>query len=610
LLTFSLIPSFFGYCWCGEKEQEFVSFLEAVLGIDEEAGMVFGRVIFGLPEFRMFWKRVLESVASELTNLDDVEPGFQRGILEKLVDSWHEYRDCAPSLICSVLRVASDPGRFLTVAFLEPAFRNPHAFELIRIVDDWPASVGESLLDICVKCNFGADMAASLLDDERSASSQPLDDAVFLLPRLRDAFVFGERDLPVFRELAVLLESYPAELRPIFATAEPDANDPCGFYVIILPDDTEGTLTSEAEIELKLRSMLLDLDVTPERGNSRRDLDIIGMLKPQLGCCDGFGRRDLVSKIDGFKRQLDESGSGEWTFEMLIELLRSSFNNPAGQRMDDTCQIPLWRKCAATFREILGGELVPLLWSATFPIQRRILQQFLQVKDLRSMLAGQTFEDGSRTFLSGWMAWQEAYEYHFPLEFRIFHEFLMRHFTYAGFIEGHPELARYDKNAKTLMEQQVARDLPDWQVPPPGESWRKVFLDNPEFIDSVVEGISAFCTPSTPMRMLTELHHFNDRLHDVMTLLYEGRDCGQDQLVPAQLFALEVSSAVNLISALDYVMFHMKSLFEENDKIGALYVDFRGHDAQMQVAPSLLYYVHEYAAAFDEQLNVVSLDLM
>jgi hypothetical protein len=102
--------------------------------------------------------------------------------------------------------------------------------------------------------------------------------------------------------------------------------------------------------------------------------------------------------------------------------------------------------------------------------------------------------------------------------------------------------------------------------------------------------------------------------------LYEDirgeRYWGPDQFLVALSFALEVSSAENLISTLDYVLFHMKSVLDENGTIGTLCLEHRGDDDRRldnilaHTGPSLMYYADEYAAAFGEQLNVVSRDLM
>jgi hypothetical protein len=413
-------------------------------------------------------------------------------------------------------------------------------------------------------------METSLLEAPCPAALLSSQDALLLLPNLHLMFAFSQRDLEALAELATFDSStvpVPEFHKPTFPQAGADPRDACAIYPIVLPNPpaaAELKLTSEADIEVELRSILTELNVIPLAANAMVDPEMAQVLKTQINLSDEHSRLHLALKINDFERALDRSVDQEWTFPSLVQLLRSTFEDRRPQRMEHLRKITLWSACARQFYVSAESQLGPLMWPASFPIQRRVFLQFLKSGDIPRALTGKSFKDGFRAVLTQWRAWEKDQGYTFLLEFSIFHDFLMQHFPYAAFIAAHPELTRYDEFAKAAMKEAADKKIPKWRDPIPKQGWKKVLVETPEYIGSLTDGVLAMCEPSTPIRMAAILSGLQRRIFQLFAIVGMA-EAGADESTPTLFFSVELSAAPTFISASQYILCHLTSILDKDN---------------------------------------------
>jgi hypothetical protein len=89
------------------------------------------------------------------------------------------------------------------------------------------------------------------------------------------------------------------------------------------PAVPELKLTNEADIEVELRRILTELNVIPLAANAQKNPEMVQVLKTQINLSDEHSRLHLALKINDFERALERSLDENWTFDSLVNLLRT-----------------------------------------------------------------------------------------------------------------------------------------------------------------------------------------------------------------------------------------------------------------------------------------------
>ena len=557
-LTFSVIPAIFGNIWCDRMGDLFVKFLVKVMKINEPLGREFGRLLFVLPEFRLFVELLMSKISVtpvELTANDTVLKQF----VEEFVTLWEKDIEYAPKQIQSAIKAASRQEDFLVDAFIKPMLTTPITYGFMRMTEEWEDDV-QGKLELELKGVVDR-LVAAVIDVESPASLMSSDDIMEIVPNIHTRMLFSGRDLKTLCLLSKYVEKMDIDIDSIRFSQGIDTKSYVLYGFAEKSLEKRGTttiLTSEDDLETELRTLLTQAHVIPLAASSEDDMNIIDLLKSQVNLSRDDHRIHLQKKIDDVERAILRSQK-EWSFEDIVDVLRMKFAEREPERRANLRKITFWTSCVRSLAIPVQRYLGETMWPQSFAIQKHFFRKWLQETPITVSLTD--YQQRFTELIGEWRKWCQANGITFFLDFMILSDAISSTVGIDNYIAQYPFLKNYDSYLHQTTKSTSQSMLQEWSQKP--KAWERAIVKDEHLVPLVRTMKKFLKSKSAAMKMLywSEIPRGISR-----TLQIEGVGVpGADELTPCIFLILTAAEPENFISAVCYVL----------SCIGAPYIDLR-----------------------------------
>lgn len=566
LLTFSTIPGLFGYLWSAEAAENFLKFMQKVIATNVIVAKTLARVIFALPQFRLFFDSVISDLVNKVPSVTNAEQAEQ--FTTEFIQKWKDIVQFCPDIVKTAATFTDSPAQLLLESFIKPAFDSPLTFGIVPIslrVGPEPTNlIAESL-------GKHIDELWKAIDEVPKASPLPSAEKLTkILPDLGKSALFTSEDLANLTDLV----TYAIEINPDFPVKPTQldrqaTSEEYNSYSFTLPsvqevhyaDHSNSELSPQDEIELQLRQMLIGVDVIPLAAQSNDSPDMVSLLKSQVQLARPDHRLLLEMKIDDFetaRRKVDADKQSS-SFQDFLNLLKEKFKQRQPDRLEKLSKISLYntefsqmgqlskglKKSIDFYRDVLRFHLVEQWLNETKPLAS-ISDQLCTGSAKFVQFFNQTVEQ--------WKGWCKNRSYTPICSFEILHNIIMRELPLERFLQMNPDYAKYDENCcngiKDKKEELLRQNTFDFT---------STFQENPKLLEAAQRQLQRAFDAPLP---LVKLHYFSEALNTlVFVLTFEGhKEIGADQWLPMTILLLVLAAPERLPSTIKYIDHFVKSL--------------------------------------------------
>lgn len=570
LLTFSTIPGLFGYLWSAEAAKNFLVFMEKVISINPDAAKVLARVIFALPQFRLFFDAVIADLVNKVPAVNSPESAEQ--FATEFIQKWKDIVQFCPDIVKTVASYLDKPAQLLLESFIKPAFASPLTFGIVPI----SLRVGPEPTQLIADClaNHIDELWQSIVDVPKAAPLPSAEKLTSILPDLGKSALFTSEDLGILIDLV----ASATEVKPDFPIKpgqidKQNASTEYISYSFTLPsvqevhhaDHSSSDLSPADEIELQLRQMLIGVDVIPLAAQSNDQPDMVSLLKSQVQLARPDHRLLLEMRIDDFEtaRRKADADKQASSFQDFLNLLKEKFKQRQQDRLDKLSKISLYntefsqmgqlskglKKSIDFYRDVLRFHLVEQWLNETNPLAG-ITDTLCTESDQFVNFFNQTVEQ--------WKNWCKTHNYTPECKYEILHNIIMRELPLDKFLQMNQEYIKYDENCHTGI-----RDKKEELLRQNTFDFTSTFQENPKLLEAAQRQLQQAFDASLP---LVKLHYFSEALNTlVFVLTFEGhKEIGADQWLPMTILLLVLAAPERLPSTIKYIDHFVKSLNEQN----------------------------------------------
>lgn len=591
-LTFSVIPAIFGNIWCNEMGDLFVKFILEVRKLSEPIAKSFSRLMFVLPEFRLFVELLLDSIPESPVDLPP-DAGKLGKFVKSFTSVWKSHVEFAPALIQKVLKGVKKPEEFVIHGLVEPMMVTPVSYGLMKMAEDWRKGVPELLLPLLK--NDAPALTKALLDAKSPAALMTSADIEEIVPNIHLSMILSGGDLELLSFLSECAKK-PKDGKKI-AVVPFDPHIETKKYIFYVSreaaDFDETTQMKQDLVESALRQLLADSHVIPLAASSVEKPDITELLRSQVNLSREDRRLHLQMQINDFERL--RGNPAMWKFEDILSLLRTKFKERESQRLADLRKITFWTSCVHSLAIPVQKYLGETLWAQTFPVQKRFFRKWLsQKKGLKVSVP--EYKTSFLELAYEWKKWCTSSGISFNLDFMIMADALSLEIGIDKYIAEYPYLKEYDKYVYQYTTKIRDRVLEEWRNKP--KAWEQAIVKD-EHLTTLVRLIKKFLNAkSAAMKML----YWSDMPRNISRILQiAGVGVpGADELTPCIFLILTAAKPKNFVSSVCFVLSFVGSPYSEfrlssGKPLSTEYTEFRSWDYQRtSLAAVLMDYQNQY----------------
>ena len=547
-LTFSVIPAIFGNFWCDKMADTFVEFLIRGIKHNEPLIREFGRVLFVLPEFRLFIEHLMAKISvtpCELTTNSSQLKNF----VKEFVSLWTQFVEFAPRQIQTILHAVPHRQDFLMDAFIRPMLLSPLSYGFMRLTEEWAPGVPEKLEPLLE--GVAIQLVQAILNAGSPAALMSSDDIEEIVPNIHMRMLFCGKDLKILSLLSKYVEEMDIGIDTVKFSRGIDTKNYV-LYVYREPSRekraTTTILTSEDDLETELRVLLTQANVIPLAASAMDDPNIIEVMKSLVNLSRNDHQIHLQKKIDDLEKAMTRSQK-EWSFEDLLYVLRMKFSEREMERLSNLRKITFWTSCVHSLAVPVQRYLGETMWPQSFGVQKYFFNKWLAEKPILNVTLS-NYQQRFTEITTEWRQWCQAHGLDFFLDFMILSDAVSAVIGAEAYLAQYPFLKNYDKYVHRTTASSSQAMLREWSEKP--KAWERAIIKD-EHLVPLVRSLRKFLTSkSAAMKMLywSEMPRGISR-----SLQIEGVGVpGADELTPCIFLILTATEPENFVSSVCYVL--------------------------------------------------------
>ena len=565
-LTFSIIPSFFGYLSSKQMTERYINFLKDVIIHSVDVAQKFGRLIFALPDFRVFLTRVVEKLVKPIHNVTGDGKRFKK----EFCDRWARYAEYCPSIVRTILQLFPNKEKFLANAFIIPAMQSLKIYELIPYSASVSIEMEQVLTQVLVD---SAKFLVQQIDEAKyPVSAVYIKDIFEITPDVLNTFIFSYQDLQLLSELVhyshKVLNKFPVKRIPFkdsFMTRDYSA------YVFKFEENVKKAarkstihLSSHDVLESELRSILTELSLIPLGTAGIKDISMDEILSKQVLLASDDSRLHLELRVHDYKKSYQRVVDEGTTYSItdLLKLMKRKFAEREKDRREKVKAVSTYNASVSQLKGIKRRllQLVPL---KSLIFQSQLVDKWNEEKNPLRLLnesvykTKELFQSAFQNIVDNFNEWLSIKGYSPINDYAIVHDLVMRNIPLVKFRTYQPRLSKMDNACLRALTEHEKEFINDTKEP-----WMDVIINNNKLIDPAINLLNKFYnTEATPLDKIMYLNKFRDKVDQIVK--YEIKDdVGADQVIPMILCLLCKSHPKMLPSNLEYVDFYFKSITE------------------------------------------------
>ena len=603
-LTFSVIPALFGNIWCNEMAQLFVRFLDKVRAIDGKLAARFARIIFVLPEFRLFMEKVMDDMpitAVSVTQDDRAVKTF----LDEFVKLWKEHIEYSPRILRDAMKNIKDAKDFFNIAFVEPMIISPLSYGVMKGTETWQNGVADK-----ISTHFQV-LIPKLVDAmkkvDKPAALMLSADILEIAPNIHRCVLLCETDLRLISLLSRYASKYHSSVEAVDFNSQLSSEK---YIVYVYRQNLEvkrpvvPKLTAVDDLESELRMLLTEAHIIPLAACSMEDPDIVEVLRSQVNLSREDQRLHLQVQIDKFK-SAHERSQKQWSFDELVDLLKKKFDERKENRLSDLRKISFWTLCIQSLGTQMQKFLGESLWPMTFDVQKYFCRQWFAHKKINTVKVDQYTSEFIK-LAQEWGEYCQTRHIDFKLDFIVIGNAIASSMmSIEKFIAQNPKLVEYDAWAYKTAKQTKPSVLDEWAHQP--KEWQKA-MSRESLTKPLVRAVNRVLnSKSAAMKLL----YWSDLPRAISKTLQT--ECGvdnpgADELTPCTFLILVAAEPKNVISSLCYLLSGIGEPYGERHAmpvISSEYTEARSFEYQRaSISAILMDYRKQYKSMTGENMEL------
>jgi hypothetical protein len=542
VVTFSLIPAFYGYFWSQECVMDFVSFLIGLSARDQRLLPVWGRVLFVIPEFLSFFGEVLSQLA---LRPDDVTSMLQIDrLFKQFRELWTSTRYLCPSYVIAFLRGVRNPETLLDECFFIPLFQNPQAYGFTTRNNCWTPDIHKLLSqtfssharELCTLLTAAGVTPVSLLSGE---------DTRLVCPDVDTTYVFCYDDL---RALCELSHSVARQTRGLAGVEIPADLPTRGLYRLSLPSDKPSAPPPADPLEEHLRKILVKSAPLPVRAGMAGG--VFELMRLAAFTSPPERRVVLRAWVQQLQQLWPDADSAA-----MVERLTAGLQSRAPRHDAALRRLSASVEAVVQLQGGLSPELAHRRWQTAWLLQAGVLRQWagnrftLTHEESSEELAARVIAISKE-----WKNEQSVHGYEFDLEFFVLFDFIVTALPFNEFREKNPVLKKADEFADRAFKN--SKIVADWTKS--GDEWKARVLAEPQLAVEFPKKLAACYAARSPIRAILQFYEMRQFSRAIMEL-----ELSDSEIQVYLLYARDVGKPPCFISWTAYIARTFTWLFQE-----------------------------------------------
>lgn len=561
ILTFSVIPSFFSFLSTKNKIEQFLSFMNNVFTYEEPLGCEFSRLIFVLPEFRLFFKKIVEKLKIPIHTLTSSDvPKF----VTDFCNCFKKYIYLCPSIVQQVMEFTKDQNNFLKESFLIPAFTQLRQFGLIP----YDATIASDLKDALKNAIIGvtSDLVTMINESDSSTSLTTVGDINNISPYLENTYLFTYYDLLCINQMTDVTLQDGVHIDKISSTPFLEPTDYSVFVLKycfnekIAPSETV-QLSSLDDLESNLRALLTNINVIPVGVENKTIEEVID--KQSLLVSED--KRFLLKlKVEILKKNMERviNDGITYSFEELVDFMKQKFDERDAERKEEVVRISSMNTKIKYVRNMKDRLDAIQKNSLLNSFQYQLIEKWSRESNPTSLINDSIYESSDQfskvfgSIVSNFNNWLVSNGFQKINDCSIVHNYVMSAIPLDLFIKHRKGLQEDDRNF-----YQKVRDRKDELLENVCEEWMKPFLHNKKLVEPLLDAINAYYSAKTPIEKVIQINKLRRKADQITTR--EGfSEIGADQQLPVVLMTMILSQPQHYISNLVYLEYFYLSTYK------------------------------------------------
>lgn len=561
ILTFSVIPGFFAFLSTKMKIDQFLAFIMNVFKYDETIGCKFCRFIFVLPDFRVFFAKIIEKLKIPLHTLTNADVS---NFVTDFCNCFKKYIDLCPNIVKKVMEFSKDQNNFIKESFLIPAFTLLRQFRLIP----YDATIAGDLKDQLKNAILNkSNQIVQIINEASSSTSLAcVGDISDISPYIDNTFLFTYYDLICINQMTDVTFADGSHIDKISNTTFSEPTDYSIFvfkYCFnekIIPSESV-QLSSLDELEYNLRTLLKHVNIIPlgAEGNTIEDV-----IDKQTLLVSADKRFRLKLKVEILKKSMERviDDGNTYNFEELIDFMKQKFDERDAERKEEVVRISSMStkiKNVKNMKDRLDVmQKVPLLNA----FQYQLVEKWSRENNPTSLINETIYESPDQfarsfgTIADNFNSWLVSNGFQKISDYSIIHNFVMSAIPLDLFLKYRKDLQDADRIFYTKV-----RDRKDELLENVCENWMKPLLSNEKLVEPLLNTIGAFYSAKTPIEKVIQINKLRKKADQITTR--EGiNEIGADQQLPIVLMTMILSQPKHYMSNLEYIDYFYSSTYK------------------------------------------------
>ncbi|OHT08455.1 hypothetical protein TRFO_23058 [Tritrichomonas foetus] len=595
-LTFSIIPGFFAFLTSEMMTDKYLMFMKHVIDHSPEVASSFGRLVFVLPDFRIFLNKITNKLAKPVKQ---VRSEGVRRFKKDFCELWVKYIEYCPSIVRKLLKLCPNKEGFLSNAFIRPAFQSLKLYELAPYIANVAPEISQAISDSL--CEAAKTLVQEIENVKYPASLYYVRDIFDIAPEIANTFEFSYIDLKLISELVdyshTTLRKFPVKSIPFkesFMTRD------YTVYVIkyegkhINQRIRKNTvqLSSNDALEYELRTLLTEVNVIPL---GVKDNTMEGILWKQILLSGEDQRLHLEMKVHDFKKSYQRVADEGKAYSILelIDLMQKKFDERANERTEKVKSVSKFNASVVALKGI-KKKLIFTVAPRSLIFQYQLVEKWNEEKSpLKSLtdavcVKREDFANFFKNIVDDFNSWLGMKGYNNINDYAIVHNLIMSQIPLSRFMARQPLLTKMDIGIYRAMTENKDEFLKHTS-----EEWMEHILGNKKLIDPALNLLKAYYDAQTPIDKIQYLNRFREKVDQLVKYELTG-EVGADQATPMILALICISEPRNFDSNLEYIDFFFKSFTELCPNIPLLKHNSQSNYTIVMMQASLLHIKNQF----------------